>query len=414
MGAYLESGIDFTRENTVMPHPGYGNMHWLCIVKRKPTAGSRNNFTADPCHTACVPGKTRSLSPHELRRLNMELIRPEALHPGDKVATISLSWGGAGDLPHRYAKGRERLETVFGLEVTETRHALRPAAWIYQHPQARAEDLMEAFADSSVKAVISNIGGEDSLRMLKYVDINVIKNNPKIFLGFSDSTVTHFLCLKAGLGSFYGPSLLTGFAENLEMHPYQVQDIRRTLFSADAIGKISPPTDGWTSEYLDWFDPSLQNTKRKLAPHTGWRFVRGSGIARGRLIGGCMEVLEMLKGTAYWPGPEHWKDGILFFETSEDKPRPEHVRYWLRNYAATGILAGAKGIIFGRPYDNEHAEAYEAALVNVLDEEGLYDLPVVTQMDFGHTCPVFTLPYGRLAEINCGEQSFAILESGVR
>jgi muramoyltetrapeptide carboxypeptidase LdcA involved in peptidoglycan recycling len=72
---------------------------------------------------------------------------------------------------------------------------------------------MEAFADPSIKAVISNIGGDDSIRMLKYIDLDVIRNNPKIFLGFSDSTVTHFICLKAGLSSFYGTSLLVGFAE---------------------------------------------------------------------------------------------------------------------------------------------------------------------------------------------------------
>ncbi|MEG0927224.1 hypothetical protein [Chryseobacterium sp.] len=118
-------------------------------------------------------------------------------------------------------------------------------------------------------------------------------------------------------------------------------------------------------------------------------------------------------GTDYWPDPEVWKGCILFFETSEDKPKTEYVRWWLRNYAATGILKNAKGIIFGRPYDNLHAEEYEAELLKVLDEEGLYDLPVITQMDFGHTCPTFTLPYGKLAEINCIDQTFSILESGV-
>lgn len=343
----------------------------------------------------------------------MKLITPKGLVKGDKVATISLSWGAAGELPDRYARGKERLEQIFNLAVVESRHALKPARWIYDHPQARAEDLMEAFADPTVKAIISNIGGEDSVRILKYVDLNVIKNNPKIFLGFSDSTITHFLCLKAGLGSFYGTSLLVGFAENVEMHRYQIDDINRTLFSGGSIGKISPNQTGWTSEHLDWFDPALQETRRKLHPDSGWRFVRGHAIARGQLIGGCMEVMEMLKGTDYWPALAVWKDSILFFETSEDMPKPELVRYWLRNYAVMGILRQAKGIIFGRPYNNCYAQEYETELLKVLDEEGLYDLPVITQMDFGHTCPVFTIPYGRLAEINCLDQSFSILEPGV-
>ncbi|PWN69471.1 LD-carboxypeptidase [Chryseobacterium phosphatilyticum] len=343
----------------------------------------------------------------------MKLITPKGLSAGDKVATISMSWGGAGDLPHRYLKGKQRLKEIFNLEVTETRHALKSAQWIYNNPEARANDLMEAFADPSVKAIISNIGGDDSIRILKYIDLNIIKNNPKIFLGFSDSTITHFICLKAGLSSFYGTSLLVGFAENAAMHDYQVSDIKRTLFSSSVVGPVYPHKEGWTTEFLDWFDVSLQDVKRKLTPPSEWQFIRGNSIVQGPLIGGCMEVLEMLKGTDYWPASEIWKDSILFFETSEDKPKPEYVRWWLRNYAAMGILENAKGIIFGRPYDNLFTEEYETEILKVLDEEGLYDLPVVTRMDFGHTCPTFTLPYGRLAEINCIDQTFSILESGV-
>ncbi|MDM1553572.1 LD-carboxypeptidase [Chryseobacterium indologenes] len=343
----------------------------------------------------------------------MKLITPKRLTEGDKVTSISMSWGAAGDLPHRYLKGKERLNQIFNLEVTETRHALRSAQWIYNNPEARAHDLMEAFSDPSIKAVISNIGGDDSIRILKYIDLTIIKNNPKIFLGFSDSTITHFICLKAGLSSFYGTSLLVGFAENNAMHDYQINDIRRTLFSSSAIGQIHPNPEGWTTEFLDWFDVSLQDVKRKLTPAADWQFIRGNSIVQGPLIGGCMEVLEMLKGTEYWPGPEIWKDCILFFETSEGKPHPDYVRYWLRNYAATGILKNAKGIIFGRPYDNLYAKEYETELLKILDEEGLYDLPVITQMDFGHTCPTFTIPYGRIAEINCIDKTFSILESGV-
>lgn len=343
----------------------------------------------------------------------MNLIRPARLAAGDKVATISLSWGGAGELPHRYRKGKEQLQQQFGLTVTETKNALRPAQWIYENPQARAEDLMEAFADKSIKAIISNIGGEDSIRTLKYVDIDVIRNNPKIFLGFSDSTITHLLCLKAGLTSFYGTSLLVGFAENGGMHPYQVEDFRQTFFSGAPVRPILP-SGGWTSERLEWFDPSLQDVKRKMQPHTGWKFLQGEGVVQGRLIGGCLDVLEFLKGTAWWPEEEHWNDSILFFETSEEMARPELLRYWMRNYAALGILRKAKAILLGRPYDNQYATEYETAILQVLREERLTDMVVVTQMDFGHTCPSFTLPYGVLAEVDCTEKKFTLLESGVQ
>lgn len=131
---------------------------------------------------------------------------------------ISLSWGGAGEIPYRYEQGKKQIQDIFGLEVVETKNALKPAKWIYDNPQERANDLMEAFSDKSIKAIISNIGGEDSIRILRHIDIDVIKKNPKIFIGFSDSTITHFLCLKAGLTSFYGTSTLVGFAENGGMH----------------------------------------------------------------------------------------------------------------------------------------------------------------------------------------------------
>jgi muramoyltetrapeptide carboxypeptidase LdcA involved in peptidoglycan recycling len=342
------------------------------------------------------------------------LIKPSALRPGDTVATISLSWGGAGELPHRYAQGKRQLEEIYGLKVIETPHALHSADYIYRHPEARAEDLMWAFTDPSIKAIISNIGGEDSIRILPYIDLSVIAQNPKIFIGFSDSTVTHFICYRAGLISFYGTSLLVGFAENGGMHNYQIDDITRTLFQTDPIGIIAPNNSGWTSERLEWTDASLQSTNRKMNPGNGWNYLHGQGKVIGRLIGGCYEVLEFLKGTDYWPALDEWQDTILFIEVSEDMIPPDYFRWILRNYAAQGILHRIKGLIMGRPYDNKYKDEYNSTLIKVIrDEEGLTTLPIITEMDFGHTCPVFTLPYGAMAEIDMEARTFSILEAGV-
>jgi muramoyltetrapeptide carboxypeptidase LdcA involved in peptidoglycan recycling len=245
------------------------------------------------------------------------LIKPKALKQGDKVATISLSWGGAGEVPHRYQTGKRQLEDNFGLTVVETKHALKSADWLYKNPKTRAEDLMEAFSDNSIKAIFSNIGGEDSIRILPFIDLSVIRKNPKIFLGFSDSTITHLTCYKAGLTSFYGTSILVGFAENGGMFPYQIDDIKRTLFSSKPIGQISPNMDGWTSERLEWTDISLSNQKRKLVESNAWIFLQGTCKVQGKLIGGCVDVLEFLKSTEYWFEPGDWEDSILFLETSE-------------------------------------------------------------------------------------------------
>ena len=355
-----------------------------------------------------------------LRKERQRMRKPQPLHPGDTVAAISLSFGAAGELPNRYEVGKAQVEQTFGLRVIETRHALRSAEWLYRNPQARADDLMEAFADPHIKGIISTIGGDDSIRILPFLDVEVIRRNLKIFLGFSDTTVTHLACYRAGLTSFYGTSLMAGFAENGGMHTYQIDDLRRTLFSVEPAGLIAPNTDGWTSAFLDWADPTNQQRVRPLTPSTGWRFLQGQGQMEGHLLGGCIEVLENIKGTDYWPPLAAWDGAILFLETAEfdegAEPyvRPQQLIWILRNYAAQGILSKLSGIILGRPYYNRYADEYDQALLTVVrEEEGLDQLAIISGMDFGHTAPTFTLPYGIQARIDCEAQTFSFLESGL-
>ena len=345
------------------------------------------------------------------------MIKARKLSPGDRVAAISLSWGGPGEFPHRYEAGKRQLREEFGLEVVETRHALRDPGWLHENPRARAEDLIEAFEDESVSGIVSTIGGDDSIRLLPYLDLDVFRSNPKVFLGYSDTTVTHLALFGAGLVSFYGPSVMAGFAENAGMFPYTVSSVRRTLFSSDPVGVVGPNPDGWTAEELDWSVPENQEKKRRLNPREGWRFLQGEGVAHGRLLGGCLEVLEFLRGTEAWPGEDAWRGAIMFLETSEEAPAPTVVARALRVYAAMGILENLSGILFAKPGGDipvESFDEYEEAILGVVvGEEGLGDLPLVTRMDFGHTDPMFVLPYGVEAEIDCGEERFAIVEGAL-
>jgi muramoyltetrapeptide carboxypeptidase LdcA involved in peptidoglycan recycling len=264
------------------------------------------------------------------------LVKPRRLQRGDTIAAISLSWGGAGLLPHRYATGVQHLESAFGVRVVPTRHALRDDVWLARNPKARADDLMEALQDPSIQGIVSNIGGDDSIRTLRHLNIDVIRDNPKVFMGYSDTTITHLAFLKASVASFYGPSILSGFAENGGMHRYLRDSVDRTLFSADACGEIHANKDGWTVEKLDWFDVSLQGVKRALSPCDGWRWLHGSGVVEGRLMGGCVEVLDQLRGTEYWPALTEWEDAILFLETSEEAAPPSLVARFLRTLAFDG------------------------------------------------------------------------------
>jgi len=345
------------------------------------------------------------------------MIKPKKLQPGDKVATVSLSWGGPGVFPYRYEAGKRQLQDEFGVTVAEMPHTLSDASWLHHNPQARADDLMQAFADSSIKAIISTIGGDDSIRILPFLDLDVIRSNPKIFMGYSDTTITHMACVKAGLVSFYGPSIMAGFAENDGMFSYMADSVRKTLFSSMPIGSIAYNTEGWTIEFLDWAEPENQIHKRKLTPSTGWKFLQGNGFHRGHLIGGCFEVLDWLRGTDFWPEPEIWQGAILFLDTSEEAPSPTAVLRGFRTYAAMGILKELSGILFGRPggqVQPEQFDEYDKVISQVVfEEQGLADLPVITHMDFGHTDPMFVLPYGIQAEIDCDTQQFTIIENAV-
>ena len=341
------------------------------------------------------------------------LKKPNMLKRGDKVALVSLSWGGAGDadINWRYKQGKERLEQIFGLEVIEMKHTLAGTEYIYNHPEKRAEDLMNAFEDNSIKGIIACIGGIESIRMLPYIDFDIINKNPKVFMGYSDTTTTHLFCYKAGISSIYGPTLLVDFAENVSMSQYTLENIKKSLFSSQVIGKIESSFE-WTSEHLPWVEKN-KTIKRKYKPNQGYELLQGKGIVQGHLIGGCIEVFDMLRGTEIFPKLEDFEDSILFLETSEEKPPIWFIESGLRNYGITGILEKVKGIIWGKPQDDEYYEEYKEVIKKVMKEFGREDLPILYNMNFGHTEPKICLPYGALAEIDCDNITFSILESAV-
>ncbi len=347
--------------------------------------------------------------------MNMLALRkPKKLNRGDTVAAVSLSWGGAGDLGllWRYEEGKRRLQEDFGLKVIEMPHTLKGSDYVYRHPEERAEDLMAAFNNPEIKGVFSCIGGDDSIRLLPYLDFERIGRNPKIFLGYSDSTVTHFICMKAGFSSFYGPSVLAEFAENVKIFDYTSHWINKVLYDASPIGAV-PPADAWTGERLEW---TLANKliEKQLAPNRGYEILQGRGRVKGPLIGGCIEVMEMMKGTALWPSHETFEGALLFLETSEETPEPTSLKYWLRNYGAMGVLHAVNGILWAKPYQEKHDEAYKKVLLDVVGQEfGLKDLPVMCNMSFGHNEPMCCLPYGAAAEMDCDAKTFTITDPGV-
>jgi muramoyltetrapeptide carboxypeptidase LdcA involved in peptidoglycan recycling len=342
-----------------------------------------------------------------------KLIKPSKLNTGDKVAAVSLSWGGAGDeaIRWRYAQGKERVEKLLGLKVVEMPNTLASPGFVYEHPEARAADLMAAFADPTIKAVFACIGGDDTIRLLPYIDFDIIHNNPKIFMGYSDTTVNHFMCYKAGLSSIYGPAILSDFAENVQMPEYTIDWLKRTLFSTAPVGEV-PPAPIWTSQWLKWVVEN-KNTARKFEPNTTHELICGSGKATGHLIGGCIEVFDWLRGTELFPEVEDFDGAILFFETSEEMPPPNNLLYALRALGSVGVLKRASGVVFGKPFNNKYYDEYKPMIIKALSEYGCGDLPVLYNLSFGHCEPKFCIPIGAKAEIDCERKSFTILEGAV-
>ncbi|HOG15489.1 MAG TPA: LD-carboxypeptidase [Candidatus Absconditabacterales bacterium] len=336
---------------------------------------------------------------------------PKKLQRGSKVAIVSSSWGGPGTIPNRYNNGIKQLKEQFGVEIIEMENAKKDPEFVYNNPKKRAEDLMNAFLDPNIDAIFSSIGGDDSIRILPYIDFDIIKNNPKIYMGYSDSTITNFICYKAGIRSYYGPSIMAGFGENGGMFEYMIESVEKTLFSNEIIGEIKPNTSGWTNEFLDWGNPKNLNIKRKLNPNTGWRFIQGGGIVEGELLGGCVDVFYFMWGTEIWPDKDEWKGKILFIETSEENISEDNFERILRTMGIQGILENLNGIIVGRAQNEKN---YDNSLLKIINGEfGLYNLPIITNMDFGHTDPVFVLPIGAKMTLDFDNKKVFINESGV-
>ena len=326
------------------------------------------------------------------------MIKPSKLKKGDKVAIVSLSSGLAGEelFRHRYEQGKKRLEEEFGLNVVTMPNALKGIDYLNEHPEERAKDFMDAIKDETIKGIFCNIGGVDTIRLLPYIDFDLIKENPKIFMGYSDSTVNHFMMYKAGITSYYGPAVMCEFAENYKMHEYTKKYINEVLFeNKDNIVIESSPV--WTCEYLDWSNKENDYTERKMNEEThGFEVLQGEGKVYGELLGGCFDVFPMFNGTSIWPKKEQWKNKILFLETSEDEVAPEFIEYYLRNLIAQGIIDEINGIIVGKPQNETYYEEYKEIYKRLISKEaGKPELPILYNFNIGHTAPMCILPLGQ-------------------
>ncbi len=332
------------------------------------------------------------------------------------VAIVSLSHGtlGEGFAKHELELGLSRLEK-YGLKVKFMNNTLKGHDYLKAHPEKRAEDLLQAFSDEEVDMILCAIGGDDTFRLLPYLFENdELKKvvNKKIFLGFSDTTVNHFMLNKVGLNTFYGQSFLADICElEDEMLPYTKKYFEE-LISTGTIKEITP-SDIWYECRTD-FSENQKGTKLTSHINDGFELLQGEAVFSGKIFGGCIEtIFDMYEGEWYeasavmcenygiLPSLKEWEGKILLIESSEMKTEPETYRRALKALKDRGFFDVISGIIVGKPADEAYYEEYKKALTDTVDNK---DLPIVYNVNIGHALPRCIIPLGVNATVDIEKQ----------
>jgi muramoyltetrapeptide carboxypeptidase LdcA involved in peptidoglycan recycling len=314
-----------------------------------------------------------------------------------------------------YALGVENLQKM-GLRIKEFPTAKANPDFLYENPKARADDVNAAFSDHEVDAIIATIGGDDSIRILPYLDRDAIRSNPKILMGYSDTTTLLVYCNQLGLVTFHGPSVMAGLSQMQNLPASFGTHVREMLFEPKDSYEYRP-YEVYSEGYPEFGEIANLGKVNNLRQSPGWNWLQGKSIVNGRLFGGNIEILEWLRGTSYWPAVDFWEGKILFLETSEEKPHRSYVRRWLRTFGILGGLDRIRGLLVGRArdYSQEEKEKLDQNIVAVVSGEfHKSSLPIITNMDFGHTDPQLILPLGAKAEIDCKAKRFRLIESVLR
>jgi muramoyltetrapeptide carboxypeptidase LdcA involved in peptidoglycan recycling len=353
------------------------------------------------------------------------MIKPARLQPGDKVAIVSLSSGVLGELfaAHEIELGEKRLSEL-GLNFEYMPNSKSGIEYIKNHPEARADDLKLAFADNSIKGIICAIGGDDTYKTIPYLlddseFVESVKNNPKIFLGFSDTTNNHLMFYKLGLQTYYGQAFLTDFAEFAdEMLPYTKAWSGELLNPLARKEIVSSPV--WYEERQEFGSDQVGIERGSRKETHGFEVLRGTGIVKGELLGGCIESLyDQITGSRYidekeiiaryeiFPTAEQWRGKILFAETSEEKPSPEKLQKMLTLLDQKGVFEGIAGIIVGKPQDEVFYEEYKKEWLKATKQ---YNVPILYNVNIGHAAPRCIFPYGASVSIDLNNARFFLEE----
>lgn len=258
----------------------------------------------------------------------------------------------------------------------------------------RVADLHDAFRDSNVKAILAVLGGYNSNQLLKYLDYELIKNNPKIICGYSDITaLTLAIYRKTGLITYSGPFFSTfGMKKSSD---YTIQSFLSSLTN-DAPYEIEP-SDVWSDD--KWY---LDQDDRTYYPQNGYNVIH-EGKATGTLIGGNLCTLNLLQGTEFFPSLEN---SILFIE-DDSESHPLTFERDLQSLLQLPEASGIRAVLIGR-FQKETNMTDEALTKIIESKQELKNIPVLSNVNFGHTDPIATIPIGAIASINAFKENVEI------
>lgn len=315
--------------------------------------------------------------------MNNQKIYPTKLRAGDEVRIVAPSRSLAIISEESRKIANNRFSDL-GLKLSFGKHLEEKDEFVSSSIESRIEDLHDAFRDKNVKAIITVIGGFNSNQLLKYLDWDLIKNNPKIFCGFSDITsLNNAIFAKTGLISYSGPHYST-FGQELYFD-YTLEYFKKCLLSDDPFEII--PSEQWSDDA--WYKNQKERT---LIKNDGFLFIN-EGNASGTIIGANLCTLNLLQGTEYFPDLEN---SILFIEDDEES-LPHTFDRDLQSLIHLPSFSGVKGIVIGR--FQKASEITNELLIKIIKtKKELDNLPVIANVDFGHTDPKITFPVG--GEVN--------------
>lgn len=327
----------------------------------------------------------------------MDKIFPEKLKPGDEVRVIAPARSLAIISKENREIANKRIEDL-GLKLTFSKHVEEMDDFASSSIESRIEDLHEAFSDKNVKAVFTVIGGFNSNQLLKYIDWDLIRNNPKIISGYSDITALNdAFFAKTGLVTYSAPQYST-FSQKLYFD-YTLDYFKKCLMAEEPF-EIKP-SESWSDDA--WYK---DQDNRKLIPNEGW-LVINEGEAGGTILGANLCTFNLLQGTEYMPS---FKDSVLFLEDDCTSKAYDFDRN-LQSLIHLPNFSEVKGVVIGR--FQKESEMTNILLTRIVKtKKELNNIPVLANIDFGHTSPIISFPIGGTCklEVTGDKQLLQILE----